>query len=211
MSAVTATVDDRGVLIDLAGIRAGLGDLRNLYATLGEMMEHSIQQTFKDEGSPARSWPKLALATLRNKKHIPGSLMLHQSGRLFSNIDSWVSDTEVTIGIRDGIPYAPVQQFGSADRSGGSVGAQARIAGRSVGIVEHIRLLKLGYGRSFGKSKRGRVVKAQGPERAVAVSSHERFQNIPARPYVVFRPEDPNRLVSAVENYVFGLSPRGAQ
>ena len=54
-----------------------------------------------------------------------------------------------------------------------------------------------------GKTRNLRV-RAQGPDRATryTVGEHQRHQNIPARPYLVFRPEDPARLVSGTEAYL---------
>ena len=46
-----------------------------------------------------------------------------------------------------------------------------------------------------------RVVRI-GPRNKTNVSKHTRHQNIPARPYLVFRPEDPRRIQSLVNAYV---------
>ena len=64
------------------------------------------------------------------------------------------------------------------------------------------------YGRDGRTGKDGKTrnlrVRAQGPDRATryTVGEHQRHQNIPARPYLVFRPEDPARLVSGTEAYL---------
>jgi phage gpG-like protein len=41
-----------------------------------------------------------------------------------------------------------------------------------------------------------------GPRNMTSVSAHERHQNIPPRPYLVFRPEDPQRIRGIVVQYV---------
>jgi phage virion morphogenesis protein len=45
-------------------------------------------------------------------------------------------------------------------------------------------------------------IKRIGPRNMTKVSAHERHQNIPPRPYLVFRPEDPARIRGIVNHYV---------
>jgi len=164
----TVKVDNREVLVGLDETKVALGDVPLMLRVAGELMRASIARTFRDEGSPAGSWPRLAASTMKKKGYTTGHKLLILSGRLFGSISYQVNGNTLTIGTN--LVYAAVQQFGSADRRGGSIGPQAKIAGRAA------------------KTKSGRG----------------RFQNIPARPYLVFRPEDPQNIASGFEAYLAG-------
>jgi phage virion morphogenesis protein len=160
----TVKVDNSEVLVGLDETKVAVSDVPLMLRVAGELMRASIARTFRDEGSPAGSWPRLAASTMKKKGYTTGHKLLILSGRLFGSISYQVTGNTLTIGTNR--VYAAVQQFGSADRRGGSIGPQAKIAGR--------------------ETKRGR------------------FQNIPARPYLVFRPEDPKNIASGFEAYLAG-------
>jgi len=168
MAGVVIKTDNRTVLAGLDEARIAVADVPLMLRVAGELMRASIARTFRDQGSPAGSWPKLAASTLKKKAYTSGHKLLILSGRLFGSISYQVSGNALNIGTN--LVYAAVQQFGSADRVGGSIGAQARIAGRA--------------------AKNGR------------------HQNIPARPYLVFRPEDPARIMEGFEAYLAGKMVR---
>lgn len=212
--AVTAiNVNDREVRIGLGELRAAVANPAPLLTIVGVLMRASVARTFRDEGSPAGSWPRLAASTLRNKKYRGGHKLLILSGRLFSSINYAVAGNTLTIGTN--VVYARVQQEGSADRAGGSIGAQARIDVRSVKVSAYSYLMtrRRKAGDKFGKidrftpegfrikGKRRKLVSGIAPGRTV-VEGHHRFQNIPARPFLVIRPEDPARIVSGIEAYL---------
>lgn len=212
---ITATVDDREVRIGLGELRAGVADKQNLLNIAGVLMRASVARTFREEGSPAGSWPRLALSTLKNKKYKAGHKLLIMSGRLFGSINYTVEGDTLTVGTN--LVYAAVHQFGSADRSGGSIGPQARIGDRAVQVREHSRMRvqsfkRYGKAQRLGKDGKMRTVRVriQGPSNATKhrVSAHSRFQNIPARPFLVIRPEDPQRIVSGLEAFLSGKSIR---
>jgi phage gpG-like protein len=205
--AVSVFVDDAGVLVGLGDFNATVSDKNNLMSIARGLMLASIIRTFKDEGSPAKSWVRLAASTLKKKGYTAGHQLLRMRGHLWGSITSVISGGVLTIGTN--IPYAAVHQFGSKDRLGGSIGAQARIAGRSVGVREHsfTRAFKqYGSKQITDKLGRSRNVRVRNTDKIVEgrVGAHERFQNIPARPYMVFRPEDPENLRSAFEAYLGG-------
>lgn len=214
-SPITVHMDDREVRLGLGELGAAITDKGPLLRIVGELMRGSVARTFRDEGSPAGSWPRLALSTLKKKGYTSGHKLLILSGRLFGSITYTATDDTLTVGTN--VVYAAVQQFGSADRRGGSVGAQAKIPGRdvSVGAYEYLRVsqFKL-YGRRTVTDKAGRARKVrtryQGPSNAakVHVGAHGRHQNIPARPFLVFRPEDPQRFATGLEAYLAGKSMR---
>jgi phage gpG-like protein len=211
MAGVTVQVDDRAVQIGLGDLRAAVTDYPALLRIAGNLMRGSVAHTFRDEGSPAGSWPRLALSTLKKKGYTAGHKLLIMSGRLFGSITYLVTGNTLTVGTN--VVYAGVHQFGSADRSGGSIGAQAKIAGRGVKVSAHDALRVVPF-RKYGKDQRlgsdGKTrsvrVRAQGPDAATryGVKAHTRHQNIPARPFLVFRPEDPQNIASGMEAYLRG-------
>lgn len=208
MQPITAVVDDREVRIGLGELRAGVGDMPALLKIVGDLMMTSVARTFRDEGSPAGSWPALAASTLRSKKYKGIHKLLILSGRLFRSISYAVSGDVLTIGTN--VVYAGVHQFGSADRSGGSIGPQAKLPDRRVLVSNYdaLRIQPKQYGNSLRTGKDGKQMNVrmrfQGPLNATRyhVGEHSRHQNIPARPYLVFRPEDPARFVSGIEVYL---------
>lgn len=174
-SPITVHMDDKEVRIGLGELGAAITDKGPLLRILGELMRGSVARTFRDEGSRAGSWPKLALSTLKKKGYTSGHKLLILSGRLFGSITYTTSDDTLTVGTN--VVYAGVHQFGSADKRG----------------------------RTRTTRKRH-----EGPANAtkVHVGAHERHGNIPARPFLVFRPEDPQRFASGLEAYLAGKSMR---
>lgn len=217
--AITATFDDREVRLGLGDLRTGVADLQNMLNIAGVLMRASVARTFREEGSPAGSWPRLALSTLKNKKYKAGHKLLIMSGRLFNSITYTVEGDTLIIGTN--VVYAAVHQFGSADRRGGSIGPQARIGDRAVEIREHsyTATRRNRSGDKFGtvdrytpdgfkiKGRRRKLVSGINV-RQTNVRAHHRFQNIPARPYLVIRPEDPQRIVFGLESYLAGRAIR---
>ena len=222
MSGYSVTIDGKGVKTALDALGRKLGNRRALLASIAKGQLISVRRTFREQGSPADSWAPLADSTKRNKKSkaTAGRKILILSSDLLNSIQSEATDTGVVIGTN--LIYARVQQEGSADRRGAAIGPQARIAGRSSTVGGHGRkfLREIHYGtrevikdgksfhvpvarlsgRHLVEDKRGRVSersgKFQGPrnQQDVKVAGHERFANIPPRPYLVFRPEDPERI-----------------
>jgi phage gpG-like protein len=223
-------VEDQSVRVSLGGFALNLRQRAVLYRELGAGMMVSVRRTFRDQGSPADSWAPLAASTLRNpaSKASAGRKILIVSGRLLNSIHAEESSSGVVVGTN--LVYARVQQEGSADHAGSANGPQARIVGRSAHVGSHSRsfLREIHYGTrevagKDGKShhvpaamrtgmrdvedKRGRTTKVraayQGPrlQQDVSVAEHERFQNIRARPYLVFRPEDLPRIRAQVATF----------
>ena len=212
---ITAKVDAGQVRIGLGDLRGSVTDLRPLLNIAGEVMRGSIAKTFREKGSPAGSWPKLALSTLRKKGYTTGHKLLILSGRLFGSITYKSSSDTLTIGTN--LVYAAVHQFGSADYRGGFTGPLTREQNAAheaervdVGAHTSSRSSKPRYGTDLRTAKNGRTMRVRvrlaGPlnRTQFAVGAHKRHQNIPPRPYLVFRPEDPARIVSAYEAFFGG-------
>jgi phage virion morphogenesis protein len=206
MAALRVNVNSDGVAKALGQFAANTssGKRAQLMAVIGAGQLVSVYRTFDEEGSPAGSWPRLAASTVKRMKGAAsGHKLLIRSGRLRNSIRAEVTQNVVVIGTN--VKYAGVHQRGSADRGSGA-GPQARIAGRDVKVDSH---------ESHWMQRRGlrgvQIVDKNGKKRTVVkkeigplqrkkttVRSHSRFQNIPARPYLVFRPEDPQRIEEQV-------------
>jgi phage virion morphogenesis protein len=168
MAGFVVKTDNQTVLAGLDETRAAVADYGAMLSIAGELMRGSVAKTFRAEGSPAGSWPRLAASTMKKKGYTAGHKLLILSGRLFGSISYVVSGNTLTVGTN--VVYAGVHQYGSADRRGGSIGPQAKLKDRA--------------------DKRGR------------------HQNIPARPFLVFRPEDPGRIMEGFEAYLSGKMHR---
>lgn len=216
---ITAQVDDAQVRIGLGELRAGVTDVRPLLNIAGEVMRGSIARTFRDEGSPAGSWPKLALSTLKRKGYTTGHKLLILSGRLFKSITYVVAGNSLTIGTN--VVYAAVHQFGSRDYRGNFTGPMSQEQHAAyeaervtVGAHKSSRGQKPRYSFDLRADKNGKMrrvrVRIVGPQNRThfEVGKHQRHQNIPPRPFLVFRPEDPQRIVDGMQAYLGARAAR---
>jgi phage virion morphogenesis protein len=203
MSAEVIQVDDANVKVALAKFRLSLAQKDELMFQIGAAMLVSVRRTFREQGSPARSWAPLAPSTVKSnpKKYGSGHQLLIDSGHLLNSIGFKTEPGAVVIGTN--LKYAAVHQFGSRDRGSVGVGPRTQaMQDATVNVKEH------SYARlsaSLGKGKIGnRSLNVRGPRNQVKinVAGHTRHQNIPARPYLVFRPEDPQRIQSLVNGYI---------
>lgn len=194
-------VDDGRVIVALSKFRLSLAQNEELMQQIGASQLISIRRNFRDQGVPAGSWMPLAPSTIKSNPKVYGSghKLLIRSGRLLDSINAQTTPGRVVIGTN--LVYARVQQLGSRDRA---FGAGPLIEGAfesKVPAHSYARLSgELGVGRLPHAGRR----RIQGPRNAktVNVKAHTRHQNIPPRPYMVFRPEDPARIRGIVVRYV---------
>jgi phage virion morphogenesis protein len=202
---VTVQSNGSQVAVRLDGLAAGLKDVNPLLKTIAAGQLVSIRRTFDEEGSPAGSWTPLAESTKKKKGYTAGHKLLILRGRLLNSINAVIEGNTVIIGT--GIVYAAVHQYGSRDR-GAAIGPQARIEGYDVQVKAYDRLGVRGKKRIAITNALGRLQMVTrdvpGPLGKFGVKAHGRFQNIPARPYLVFRPEDPARIEAEVRAFVAG-------
>jgi hypothetical protein len=96
-----------------------------------------------------------------------------------------------------------VHQFGSKDRGSVFGPRTAAMEASTVKVKQHT-LMRLSA--ALGKGRLGnRTLNIKGPRNQIrvgTVGAHTRHQNIPARPYCVFRPEDPQRIQSMVNGFI---------
>jgi len=189
----------------------GLGQLRSIY------------KTFAEEGSPAGSWPALAQSTIKRMKgKAAGHKLLIGRGTLRNSIRVQSDETRAIIGT--GLIYAPVHQFGSRDRGVGigpktekEAGATVKVKAHSYTLHPHLegrqrslrlegpalegkRAPRMRYTLTGPRNLSRQTLKEGGRREAlkVNVGAHHRHQNIPPRPFLVFRPEDPQRIETEV-------------
>lgn len=209
---VVVNVDDSKALVALGRFRLSLQQNEELMSEIGAAMLLSVRKTFRHQGVPDHSWVPLAASTIKRdpKKYGPGHKLLIDSGALLNSITYRVASTgSVTIGTS--LIYAAVHQFGSRDRRA-AIGPKTKAeAEATVKVKDHNyydRSAELGTGRMTKADRNGRIrstrMKILGPRNAklVHVRAHSRHQNIPARPYLVFRPEDPARIRRVVVRYI---------
>lgn len=200
---VGVVVDDSRMLVSFGRFRLSLQQNQELMGQIGASMLVSVRRTFREGGSPAGSWVPLAPSTIRRnpRKYGAGHKLLIDRGDLLNSIGWRAQPGSVVIGTA--LKYAAVHQFGSRDRGGVAIGPVTKTASEAVAKVprsSYYRLSsELGSGRIGGSQ-----AKIQGPRNARRVirRAHDRHQNIPPRPYLVFRPEDPQRIRGIVVRYV---------
>lgn len=211
MSTEVIRVDSSRAMVALGRFRLSLQENDELMRQIGASQLLSVRRTFRDQGVPANSWVPLAPSTIKRdpKKYGPGHKLLIDKGTLLNSISFRVQTNSVVIGTS--LKYAAVHQFGSRDR-GVAIGPQTEAASKAtvnVGASSYYRLSgELGTTRVKKADKNGSMrstrVALLGPRNAslVNVGAHTRHQNIPPRPYLVFRPEDPARIRGIVVRYV---------
>jgi phage gpG-like protein len=172
------TVNDRALQISLKNFSARISP-EPLLKIAGEVMRGSIERTFREQGSPAGSWAPLAASTLKRGKGGAGRLKLIQSGRLKNSMSYQVNGNVLTIGTN--LAYARIQQEGG-------------FAGRRAPSNK-------GFKREITQEARG----FHGPRNQHGYFGFRR-PFIPARPYLVFRPEDPQRMKDAMERYIAAVA-----
>ncbi len=210
MNDISIKVDSGRAVASVQRFARTLQARQRLLVDLGMAMLISIRRTFREQGAPANSWAPIAASTRRSKPKIYGlgHKLLVLRGRLINSIGVQ-TEGENSVRIGTNLVYAAVQHFGSKDRGMGA-GPQARIEGRDVAVKEHryfrMRGLRTVNVEVEGKNGKKRTIRMKqfGPanRKEVSVGAHRRFQNIPGRPYMVFRPEDPERLQQIALAYV---------
>jgi phage gpG-like protein len=202
MASEIVQVDESRVVVALGRFRLSLAQNQELMEEIGAAQLVSIRRTFREQGSPAGSWVPLAESTIRSnpKKYGAGHKLLIGRSNLLNSIGYHAQPGSVVLGTN--LKYAAVHQFGSRDRGVG-IGPRTEAQSRTTVAVKahsYARLsAELGAGRLGGHR---RLIRGPRNQRQVSVSAHTRHQNIPPRPYLVFRPEDPKRICGMVTRYV---------
>ncbi len=193
MAAIVVKVDAGKVTVALSRFALSLSGKDELLRTIGLGQLVSVRRTFRDQGSPGGSWPPLSPASLSWRKYSAGHKLLINTGLLLNSIMYSVEGNTVTIGT--GVRYASIHQFGFD-------GTQ------SVKPYSYIRRQKsrdtVGKFSITNKAGRSQTVKRKTSSGigTVNVRGFSRHIRIPARPFLIFRPEDPARIQSEVQTWV---------
>jgi phage virion morphogenesis protein len=157
---VTVKVNDQPVRLSLEGFKARIG-VKPILNIFGAIMQDSKEKTFREQGSPAGSWPALAPSTLKRRGFVTGDKILIRKAILKNSINEQI----VVNGDSGQLLHGTNVIYARIHQEGGFAGRKA---------PKH-------------KGKRNKPF-------------HRPF--IPARPYLVFRPEDPQRMHDAAETYI---------
>lgn len=192
MASVAVKVDSQRVTVALGAFALSTQANEQLLQIIGLLQLKSIRQTFRESGSPSGSWAPLSAASLSWSKYSAGHKLLINKGILLNSITSAVQGKSVVIGT--GISYAEAQQEGfDGPQSVRPYSYTRRVRGRDT------------FGREAITNKAGRKQtvrrKVSSGLGVVNVRGFSRHIRIPARPYVVFRPEDPARIQAAAQDY----------
>lgn len=195
MPAIVVKSDASNVTVSLRKFALSLGAKEQLLRIIGLGQLKSIRQTFAEQGSPSGSWPPLSAASLQWRKYKDGGAghrLLIDKGILLNSITFAVMSDSVVIGTA--LSYAGVHQFGFD-------GSQ------NVRPYSYTRRQKSrdAYGKFGITNKLGRRQtvrrKTVSGIASVSVRGFTRHIRIPARPFLVFRPEDPARIQQEAEIY----------
>lgn len=227
MATKLVQVDDSRVVVALGKFRLSLAQNDELMQQIGNSQLLSVRRTFRDQGVPAGSWMPLAPSTIRSLGgKAAGHRLLIRSGRLLNSIHATTAPGRVVIGTN--LVYAAVQQRGSRDRGFGigprtqaQENAMVDVEARDIFLKPYRRTYVLsqvprgaaeGPAREGGRRSRLRLegprnaryanIRVEGPANRTSVDKYSRHQNIPPRPYLIFRPEDPARIRGIIARYV---------
>ena len=192
MAAFVVKTDASQVTVSLQNFALSLSGKDQLLSIIGLLMMKSVRQTFRDSGSPSGSWPPLSAASRSWRKYSSGHKLLILSGLLLNSVNFAAQGNSVIIGTA--LSYAGVHQFGfdgtqSVKPYSYVRRQQSRDVFRKEGIVN-----KLGRKQTVKRKISSGVA-------TVNVRAFSRHIHIPARPYLVFRPEDPGRIQEATETW----------
>lgn len=149
-------VNSQAFKLGMAKFVKGIGVEPSL-KIVGALLVNQTEQTFRDQGAPAGSWPPLAASTLKRRKFRAGDKMLIRSGRLKnSNAQQITSE-----GNKGQLLFGNNLVYGRIQQEGGYAGRKAP-------------------SRRSGARRRA-----------------FRRPYIPARPYLVFPPEQ--KIQAALE------------
>jgi len=173
------TINDKAMQISLKNFSARISPAP-LLKIAGEVMRGSVERTFRDQGSPAGSWAPLAASTLKRGKGGAGRKILIQSGRLKNSLTPEAGAYRIVGNV---LTIGTNLVYAQVQQEGGFAGRSRPSSRRKLG--HHID-------QHFG---------VHGPMKW-------RRPFIPARPYLVFRPEDPQRIKEAMERYAAAVAAK---
>ena len=190
---IVVKCDTDKVTVSLSEFALSLGQRTKLMETIGKGQWKSVHQTFREGGSPSGSWAPLSAASLSWQKYSAKHKLLIDSGRLLNSVGFEVRGNSVVIG--SGLSYAAVHQYGyDGPQNVRPYSYLRRQRSRDTFAREQIT-------NKLGKKQTVRRKTSSGIT-TVNVKAFTRHIRIPARPFLVFRPEDPARIQAEVEIFI---------
>ena len=191
--AVVVQSNAGNVTVSLSRFSLSLGAKEQLLRIIGIGQLSSVRKTFREGGSPSGSWAPLSAASLSWRKYSAKHKLLINTGLLLNSITFAAQGNSVVIGT--GLNYASVHQYGfDGTQNVRPYSYTRRQKSRDV------------YSREQIANKRGRKQtvkhKIASGIGTVNVRAFTRHIHIPARPFLVFRPEDPARIQGEVDAYI---------
>ena len=179
----------------LGELAGRLEDKRPLLKIFGNLMVGSVQQTFRDEGSPAGSWRRVFAGSRIAKFERPGRI---RKGR-----------RAIT---KAGTPSAAFERFNKSEKI---LGGQAGSLARSVTFAVEPSLVRIGTNLIYARIHQlGGVILPKARKFLRFPIGGGKFMfakkvTMPARPYLVLRPEDPQRLAESARDYLSSIFQGG--
>jgi phage virion morphogenesis protein len=196
MASVVVRADASGVTVSLRKFALSLGAKDQLLRNIGLGQLESVRQTFAEQGSPSGSWAPLSLVSLQWRKYKNGGeghRLLIDKGLLLNSITLAAEGNSVVIGTA--LKYAGVHQcgFDGAQNVRPYSYTRRQKSRDASGKFEIVN--KLGRKQTVTRKTVSGIA-------TVNVRGFSRHIHIPARPFLVFRPEDPARIHEETELFV---------
>lgn len=186
------------LLSDLASMRARANDPGAILRHIGNLMAASVDRNFEAEGRPA--WKPVRPATRRRKVKEGKTKTLMMSGNLARSIVAQVQGSSVVLGSR--VRYARIHQKGGTIQRGPGV-IRARLRTDAKGNLLSQQALSIGPSRMRNASKMRVFGRASHKRALEAVFTHGAYSiNMPARPFLVFQPGEPEHYQQLVLNWI---------
>ncbi len=193
MAAVVVKSDASNVTVSLSQFSLTLQAKEQLLRNIGLGQLQSVRQTFREGGSPAGSWAPLSPVSLSWRRYSAGHKLLIDKGLLLNSITFAVQGNSVVIGT--GLSYAGVHQYGfDGSQQVKPYSYVRRQRSRDTFSREQITN-KLGRKQTVKRKTSSGIA-------TVSVKGFSRHIHIPARPFLVFRPEDPARIQAVTQTWL---------
>lgn len=182
---IVAKIEDQGVRNQLAEIQARVGNMRPVWAEIGQILLESIMNNFLQHRAPdGTPWKPVSAAYTRwkSKKGKNPSEILTLGSRLRNSINARAETDSVTIGTN--VVYAAIHQFGGAITMGGRSQTLAHDKG----------------GRFMSRKKASKQKTGSVRVSIATIGAHA--VDMPARPFLGARDEDWGRISTALAKYI---------
>jgi phage gpG-like protein len=186
-------VDSSRVALAFAAFRLGLKQREELMRAIGAGELVSVFRTFDEAGSPSGSWPPLSPNSLRWNKYSAGHKLLIKSGLMRNSNTFTVAGDSVSIG---------TDMLRARIHNDGWEGDQnVRAHSYTRRVKSQDRFGRVGITNKQGAQQNVRRKLVSGIT-TVNVRAFTRHIRIPRRRWLVFRPEDPQRISNQVTAFL---------